>query len=66
VEVEDAVGAGFGGVKVVFGMFEWGKFFDGMVFRKVGNREVGKIIGHSIQLWGASRRVLIPVGGVAD
>ncbi len=47
-------------------MFEWGEVFDRVVFWKAFDREVGKIIGHSIWLWGASRRVFILEGGVAD
>jgi len=65
-EVEYAMRAGFGGVEVVFGMFEWGEFFDREVFWEAFDREAGKIVGHSIQLWGASWRVLIPAGSVAD
>ncbi len=48
-EAEDAVGARFGGVEVVFGAFEGGKFFDGEIFWKVFNREAGKIVGHLIE-----------------
>ena len=48
-EAEDAVGAGFGGVEVVFGAFEGSKFFDREVFWKAFDREVGKIVGHSIE-----------------
>jgi len=47
-EAEDAVGAGFGGVEVIVGTFEGGKLFDGEVFWKAFDREVGKIVGHSM------------------
>ncbi len=57
---------GFRGVKVIVRMFERGKFFGREVFWEVLDREARKIVGHSIQLWGASWRVLIPVGVVAD
>ncbi len=57
---------GFGGVEVVFGAFEWGEFFDREVFWKAFDREVGKIVGHSMWLWGVDRRVLILIGMVAD
>ena len=57
---------GFGGVKVVLGTFEWGKLFNGEVAWKAFDREAGKIVGHSIQLWGASRSVLILVEWAAD
>ena len=48
-ELEDAVGAWFGGVKVVFGTFEGSKFFDGEIFWKALDREAGKIVGHSME-----------------
>ena len=48
-ESEDAVGVGFGGIEVVFGTFEGCKFFDWEVFWELGNREAGKIVGHSIE-----------------
>ncbi len=64
--MEDAVRVGFRGVKVVFGMFEWGKFFNREVFWEAIDREVGRIIGHSMGLWKLNWRVLIFVGGVAD
>ncbi len=65
-ESEDAVGAGFGGVKVVFGVFEGSEVFDREVFRKAFNRETGKIVGHSIESWGFVCRVLIQVRDGAD
>ncbi len=48
-EAEDAVRAGLGGVEVVLGTFEGGKVFEGEIFRKAFNREMGKIVGHSIE-----------------
>ncbi len=48
-EVEDAVGAGLGGVEIVLGAFERGKVFDGEVFWKAVDRKAGKIVGHSIE-----------------
>ena len=65
-EAEDAMRAGFGGVEVVFGAFEGSEVFDREVFWKAFDREVGKIIGHSMWLWGVDRRVLILIGMVAD
>jgi len=54
VEVEDAKRVGLRGVKVVFGTFEGSKLFDMEVFREAFDREAGKIVGHSMWLWGAS------------
>ncbi len=65
-EAEDAVGAGFGGVEVVFGAFEGGEVFNGEVFRKSFDRKVGKIIGHLIESWGFAHRVFIGIWGDAD
>jgi len=65
-ESEDAVRAGFGGIKVVLGTFERGKVFNREVLGKAFDREAGRIVGHSIQFWGVSWRVLILVGGVTD
>ncbi len=48
MKMEDAVGAGFGGVEVILGTFEWGEFFKGEVFWKSSDREAGKIVGHSM------------------
>ncbi len=50
MEAEDTVGTGFRGVEVVFRVFEWGEVFNGEVFWKVFDGEVGKIVGHSIRL----------------
>ncbi len=58
-EVEDAVGAGFGGVKVVLGAFERSEIFDREVFWKAFDREAGKIVGHLIENWGIIPRVFI-------
>ncbi len=66
MEVEDAVGAGFGGVEVVVGTFEGSEVFNGEVFRKLFNREAGKIVGHSIESWGFVWGVFIPGGDGAD
>ncbi len=52
LEVEDAMGAGFRGVKVIVGMFEGSEVFNGEVFGKLFNRKAGKIVGHSIESWG--------------
>ncbi len=66
LEVKDAVGVGFRGVKVVFGAFEQGKVFNGEVFWEAFDRKVGKIVGHSIELWRLAWRVLICAGSAAD
>ncbi len=65
-EVEDAVGAGFGGVEVIFGTFEGSEFADGEVFGKAFDRKTGKIVGHSIESWGFAHRVFISIWGGAD
>ena len=65
-EAEDAVGARFGGVKVVLGAFEGGKLLDGEVFWKSFDREAGKIVGHSIEGYGEALRVFIDTWGDAD
>jgi len=48
-EVEDAVGARFGGVEVVLGAFEGSEVLDREVFWEAFDREAGKIVGHSIE-----------------
>ena len=58
-EAEDAMRAGFGGVEVVFEAFEGSEVFSGEVFGKAFDREVGKIVGHSIESWGRVPRVFI-------
>ena len=60
------MGAGFGGVEVVFGAFEDGEVFDGEVFWEAFDRETGKIVGHSIEIWGEVPKVFICVWGGAD
>src|SRR6266478_6169237 len=50
-EPEDTVRAGFRGIKVVFGTFEGGELLDRKVFREAFDREVGKIVGHSMCFW---------------
>src|SRR6266446_9134915 len=65
-EAEDAVGARFGGVEVVFGTFEDSEVFNGEVFWKAFDRKVGKIVGHSIGRWGRVFRVFICVRDGAD
>ncbi len=51
MEVEDAIGARFGGVEVVLGTLEWGELFKGEIFWEVFDREAGKIIGHLMGVW---------------
>ncbi len=58
-EVEDAMGARFGGVEVVFGAFKGSKVFEGEVFWKAFDRKAGKIVGHSIESWGRVLRAFI-------
>jgi len=65
-EAEDAVRARFGGVEVVFGAFEGSEVFGGEVFWKAFDREVGKIVGHSIESWGVVLKVFIRDRGSAD
>ena len=65
-EAEDAVGVGLGGVEVVVGAFEGSKVFDWEIFWKLFDREAGKIVGHSIEIWGEVLRVFICVWGGAD
>ena len=65
-EAEDAVRAGFGGVEVVFRAFEGSEVFSREVFWKAFDREVGKIVGHSIESWGEVLRVFICVWDDAD
>ena len=42
-------------------MFKGGKVFDREVFWELFNREVGKIIGHSMGFWSSNRMVFIHV-----
>ncbi len=66
LEAEDAMGAGFRGVKVVFGTFEGSEVFNGEIFGKSFDRKAGEIVGHSIESWGFTCRVFISVWGDAD
>ena len=65
-EAEDAVGARFGGVEVVFGAFEGSEVFNREVFWEAFDGKAGKIVGHSIERWGEALRVFICDGGNAD
>ena len=65
-EAEDAVGAGFGGVKIVLGVFEGSEIFGREVFWEAFDREAGKIVGHSIRSWGRFFRVFIYAWDSAD
>ncbi len=65
-EAEDTVGAGLGGVEIVFGAFESSEVFDREVFWKAFDRKAGKIVGHSIDSWGEVPRVFICDRGSAD
>jgi len=65
-EAEDAMGAWFGGVEVVFGAFERSEIFDREVFCEAFDREAGKIVGHSIRSWGRFFRVFIYAWDSAD
>ncbi len=65
-EAEDTVQVGFGGVEVVLGVFEGGKFLNREVFWKAFDGEAGKIVGHSMEALGLIHRVFIFVAGVAD
>ena len=47
-EVEDAIRTGFRGVKIILRMFEGSELFDRKVFRELFDREVGKIVRHSM------------------
>ena len=49
VEAEDAVGAGFRGVKVVLRAFEGCEVFDREVLWEAFDWETGKIVGHSME-----------------
>ncbi len=49
LKAEDAMRVGFGGVEVVFEMFEGSEFFNREVFGKAFDRKAGKIVGHSIE-----------------
>ncbi len=65
-EAEDTMRAGFGGVEIIFGSFEQCEVFDRKVFWESFDREVGKIVGHSIESWGFVCRVFISRWSGAD
>ncbi len=65
-ESEDAVGAGFGGVKIVVRAFEGSEVFNREVSRVLFDREAGKIVGHSMEDWGFVRRAFIHDENDAD
>ena len=65
-EAEDAVGVWFGGVEVIFGVFEGSEVFNREVFWEAFDGKAGKIVGHSIESWGIVLRVFIHGGGSAD
>ncbi len=65
-EAEDTVGMGFRRVEVVLGAFKQGEVFNGEVFWEAFDREVGKIVGHLMEVWRLVWRVLICAGGIAD
>ena len=65
-ESEDAVRTRFRGIEVVLRAFEWGKLFSREVFWEAFDREVGKIVGHLMEVWRLVWRVLIYVGKAAD
>jgi len=47
-EAEDAVGAGFRGIEVVFGTLEDGEVLDGKILWKTLDGKTGEIVGHSM------------------
>ncbi len=47
-------------------MFKQGEVFNGEVSWEVFDREVGKIVGHSIEFWRLTWRVFMCAEGVAD
>ncbi len=65
-KTEDTVRTGFRGIKVVLGAFEGSELFDRKVFREAFDRETGKIVGHSMQLWSVGCALFIPSVFVAD
>jgi len=48
-ELEDAMGARFRWVEVVFGAFEGSEIFNREVFWEAFDGKAGKIVGHSIE-----------------
>ncbi len=65
-ETEDTVRMGFRGVEIVLGMFEGSELFDRKVFRELFDREVGKIVRHSIRFSSVDRSPFILLALVAD
>src|SRR6266436_8449138 len=65
-EVEDTVRTGFRGIEIVLGTFKGGELLDRKVLRELFDREVGKIIRHSILFSSADRPPFIPIVPVAD
>ena len=65
-EPEDAVRTRFRGIKVVLGAFEGSKLFDGEVFGELFDREVGKIVRHSMCFSSADRPPFILFVLIAD
>ncbi len=50
-EVEDTVRTGFRGIEIVLGTFKGGELLDRKVLRELFDREVGKIVRHSMCSW---------------
>ncbi len=65
-ESEDAIRMGFRGVKIILGTFEGSELLDRKVFRETFDREVGKIVGHLMQLWSMDCVPFNPFVLVAD
>ncbi len=65
-EAEDAIRTGFRGVKIILRMFEGSELFDRKVFRELFDREVGKIVRHSIRFSSVDRSPFILLALVAD
>ncbi len=65
-ETEDTVRTGFRGVEIVLGTFEGSELFDRKVFRELFDREVGKIVRHSIRFSSVDHSPFILLALVAD
>src|SRR6266446_4012755 len=65
-ETEDAVRMRFRGVEIVLGAFEGSELFDRKVFRELFDREVGKIVRHSIHFSSADCSPFILLALIAD
>ena len=65
-EVEDAIRAGFRGVKIVLRAFEGSELFDRKVFRELFDGEAGKFVRHSMCFSSVDCFPLIPLIFVAD